>query len=126
MKILPFQKVKLGTISCLAMLLSFSCTHQTQYHWGTYEDMVYGSFQANEDSEPVVQVQKLTEDLQKADAAGKQVGPGFYAHLGYMQHLSGDDVGAIDSFKREKELYPQSKKFVDRLIKGLTGQETTH
>ena len=123
---IPLAKTKVGLILCLTTLLGTSCAHKSQYYWGSYEDMVYGTYKANEDSEPVVQVQKLTEDLQKANVEGKQVGPGFYAHLGYMQHLSGDDAAAVDSFKREKELYPQSKTFIDRLLKSLTGQESTH
>ncbi len=105
----------------LFMFLTTSCkTNNDQYYWGEYEDLLYKSFKQDKDSEPIIQVQKLTEDISKAQANGKQVPPGVYAHLGYMQHLEGDDAAAVKSLRTEELLYPSSKKFMDRLINSLT------
>jgi hypothetical protein len=42
-----------------------------------------------------------------------------HAHLGYMQYRQGNIGMAANEFEMEKNLYPESLVFIDRLIKGL-------
>lgn len=104
-------------------LLSACVTRQDQYYWGDYENMVHGSFETKDGTEPEAQVQRLSLQIQEAEGKGKAVPPGLYAHLGYMKHLTGDDPGAVEALTVEKTLYPSATIFVDRLIASLKGKK---
>lgn len=102
---------------CAATLLITGCaSNDTQYYWGEYEDLVYKTHHTPGDVPPTVQIEKLQTDIEKADAAGKPVPPGVYAHLGLMYAASGNKELAISSLTKEKELFPESAKFIDGLI----------
>lgn len=97
-------------------------TKQENFYWGEYEELVHGTFKPEDGSDPQAQVQKLREVIETAEQSGKKVAPGIHVHLGFMQHLTGDDIAAVRSLEKEKQLYPSSTKFVNRLIASLKGK----
>ena len=68
---------------------------------------------------PEAQIDQLSAGIEEAESAGYQAGPGLYAHLGYMQYLTGNVGAARDALERERSLYPESTAFVDRLLNQL-------
>lgn len=106
--------------ACIAgiSMLTNACVsfHTDRYHWGEYEDLINGSFETTEGTEPEAQIQKLTLHIQESKAKDLKIPPGLYAHLGYMNHLTGDSLGAVAAFDAEKALYPSSAVFINRLL----------
>lgn len=99
-----------------ALLLSGCATTYTQYYWGDYESLIYQTYHSPNDVPPSVQIDKLNIDIEKAQTAGKPVPPGLYAHLGLMYAADGNKELAIAALTKEKELFPDSGKFIDGLI----------
>jgi len=89
------------------------------YGWAGYEDLIYDMYAKPGEATPEAQISQLSAGLEKAESAGLQAGPGVYAHLGYMQYLTGNVDAARDAFERERTLYPESAHFLDGLLKQL-------
>ena len=89
------------------------------YGWGGYENFVYAMYAKPGEATPEAQIEQLSADIEQSESAGYQAGPGLYAHLGYMQYLTGNVGAARDALERERSLYPESTAFVDRLLTQL-------
>jgi hypothetical protein len=89
------------------------------YAWGGYEDLIYAMYAKPGEATPEVQIERLSASLQEGESKDLKAGPGVYAHLGYMQYLTGNVDAARDAFEREKGLYPESTAFMDRLLTQL-------
>jgi len=103
---------------CAAIILAaclYGCTSGPPplYSWGNYETQVY-AYLKGESREK--QIATLERDLEKIQAAGKTVPPGFYAHLGLLYVESGDDAKAIACFQAEKAHFPEATAFMDFLL----------
>jgi hypothetical protein len=102
---------------CASFLVLAGCAStETQYYWGEYEDLVYKTHHTPGEVPPNVQIEKLRADIDKAEAAGKPVPPGVYAHLGLMYAADGNKELALQSLMKEKELFPESAIFIDGII----------
>jgi hypothetical protein len=102
----------------LAVVMLSGCaqTKEPLYRWGAYENLVYEMYAKPGKAEPGVQIVKLTEDIEKAQAEGKRVPPGVHAHLGYMYYIQGNESAALQEFSTERELFPESARFVDGMV----------
>ena len=103
-------------LSPLILLVAAGCVTQHQrYDWGSYDPSLYGYYKnpAN--------VGELSASLAAViDAASTNhatVPPGIYAEYGYLQLQQGKNSAAIDLFKQEESHWPESKIFMDRMIK---------
>ena len=83
------------------------------YSWGSYELQVYAYLNGESRGE---QLAALERDLEKIEAGGKAVPPGFYAQLGLLYFEMGNAVEAIACFTMEKTLFPEAAVFMDFLL----------
>ena len=104
-------------LAVLSLLFGGCASNNQQYYWGEYETIVYKTHIEPGEFPPLVQIEKLQTDIQKAEAENKPVLPGLYAHLGLMYAATGDRALAVASLEKEKELFPESTIFIDGLIK---------
>jgi len=102
----------------LAGLLA-GCSTPTLYSWGQYENLVYTTFAEPGKAPPETQIEKLEEDLQKAQGRNRPVPPGFHAYLGYLYVQTGKLDAAKAELETEKALFPESTVFMDRLLANL-------
>ena len=86
------------------------------YRWGEYEDIVYRSYRAPGESDPVNDAIALEEDIARTEAEGLAIPPGARVHLGYLYAEQGRAEEARALFEREREVFPESTVFVDGLI----------
>ena len=100
----------------LAGLALAGCGVRPLYHWGHYEDLVYEMYVQPGKAPPAVQVEKLSRDVAEAEAQGERVPLGVHLHLGYMYFLEGNGAAARQEMETEKQLFPESTVFVDRLL----------
>jgi hypothetical protein len=103
-------------------LLASGCGPGPLYHWAHYEPLVYEMYDSPGKAEPAEQIDTLGADIAKAEAKGKAVPPGVHAHLGYMYLLQGDAAAARQQFEVEKQLFPESTVFMDRLLAQMAAE----
>lgn len=111
------MKNKVLAIFTAVLLFSGCASNNTQYYWGEYESLVYKTHHTPGEVPPSIQIEQLQTDIEKAQAVGKPIPPGVYAHLGLMYAANGNKELALASLTKEKELFPESSTFIDGLIK---------
>ncbi|QOY53481.1 DUF4810 domain-containing protein [Candidatus Sulfurimonas baltica] len=88
------------------------------YNYGDYSDSYYANKKNMSDESTLKLQQSMEQAIEKAgESISGRVPPGMYANLGYMYLKSGNPNGAISNFKKEKSVYPESARFMDRMIK---------
>ena len=107
-------------LSCLLLFsaLAAGCVSapKDHYYWGNYEALILAMYAEQGSADPVMQIEKLTADLQQAESIGKPAPPGLYAHLGFMYAMNGDVSQAEVAFNEERELFPESAVFIDGMM----------
>lgn len=114
---------KLALFSAIATgLLMSACSSQPKplYNYGEYSESYYQS-KKELTADSALELQKAIEySIQNAaDSRSARVAPGMYANLGYIYLKGGKTDKAVESFNKEKEIYPESAHFMDRMIKKI-------
>lgn len=96
-----------------ALLLGLAaCTGPPDhYYWGNYEGLLFRAYEADEGVSEQEQIETLLDDIDKAQAVGKQPGPGINLHLAMLYAQLGDAQTARRFVAIERELYPTSEAF---------------
>lgn len=113
------MNIKIITIITF-LILSGCSSNKDYYYWGNYENLVYKTHHTPAEATPLVQIEALTADIQKAEAKGKPIAPGIYAQLGFMYATQGNTDMAVAALKTEKSLYPSSAVLIDGMISRVT------
>lgn len=104
----------------IAAMTIVSCsTTKTLYSWYDYEDVTYQYNKKRTDElkiKVIEQYQKLTE---KQKGARGVVPPGLNAEYGYLLYMTGKQEEGLKFLKEEINLYPESEKYISRIIKQL-------
>ena len=104
----------------IAAMTIVSCsTTKTLYSWYDYEDVTYQYSKKRTDElkiKVIEQYQKLTE---KQKGARGVVPPGLNAEYGYLLYMTGKQEEGLKFLKEEINLYPESEKYISRIIKQL-------
>ena len=104
-----------GTVAA-AMVLAGCASEKTLYQWEKYQPQVYEYFK-NGPSE--AQVTALEAGLQKIQATGAVVPPGYHAHLGMLYLALGKDDQMVQQFQTEKAMFPESAAYMDFLLRNV-------
>ena len=108
-------------LAALAAALLSGCARQsTMYAWGSYEDQVYATYSDTGKVPPEKQIESLESDYQEARSGNKPVPPGYHAYLGYLYFQTGKIDQAYQSFQTEKQLFPESARYMDLLVSHMT------
>ena len=109
-----------GIISIIAIFFLASCsTTQSLYSWHGYENVTfqYRKKQTDELKRKVLEeYKKLTE---RQDGTRGVAPPGLNAEYGYMLYMAGRHDEGLAFMKKEIELYPESERYIARIIKQL-------
>jgi len=113
------MKIKIAVLFLFVSIICFAFTGCTStiYAWEEYPTQVYANLRGDISLES--QVQTMERNLQKILSKNNRVPPGFYAHLGMLQAEAGDRARARECFTEEKNLFPESAVFMDRLLSRL-------
>lgn len=103
-------------LSSTGLLLVGGCASQPPnlYQWENYQPQVYQYFQGKSKE---AQITELESGLQKIQASGKTVPPGYHAQLGLLYGQTGDGDRMVQEFQAEKTLFPESGPYIDFLLK---------
>jgi hypothetical protein len=117
-KLLPITGVSKTLLIVTITIATLAGCQSTKplYHYGSYQDNVYEHFK-NEDSAVTEQIEALEKTIRDTNRNKLQVGPGIYAHLGFLYLQSGQRDTGLGYLQKEKQLYPESSQFIDFLLK---------
>lgn len=85
------------------------------YHHGQYNEFLY-QYLSKDNYVQEEQIDKLLVMVEKAEARSKNVAPGIHASLGMLYFETGNPTQGLLHFEREKQLFPESIQFIDRLL----------
>ncbi len=122
----PMKKKRLVIILLLPVLvLAAGCAKKhSLYEWGSYEGQLYAMYSDPGKVPAEKQIEDLERDYQVARSKNKPVPPGYHAYLGYLYYQIGKVDQSLQSFETEKQLFPESKRYMDFLILRIT--HSTH
>ena len=106
-----------------ALLLSGCAAKKPMYHWGSYPELVREMYVEPGKATPEVQIEKLTADIQTAEANGQKVPPGLFIHLPMMYDAAGKPSMSQEALAKEKERYPESITLINTLINNQKGAQ---
>jgi hypothetical protein len=106
----------------LAILILTGCAPSGLYYWGDYENSLFERYVENN---PQHNDAYLTQTLIEAERQHRRVPPGVYADYGFLLYRRGDKAGAIENFKKERALYPESSALMNKLIEKIQQKENT-
>jgi hypothetical protein len=107
----------------LVGLLAGCVTNHQRYGWGTYDPSLYAYYK--DPTKETALAESLAAVITTADSNHALVPPGIYAEYGYLQLQEGKNLAAVELFKQEESHWPESKVFMDRMIKVASTQTAT-
>jgi len=110
------KKIILVAFSICAL---YSCTTQKLYSWSNYETTSYNYLKATNDKTSADLVKSYEDIIKKQNGSRKVVPPGIYADYGFLLLQMNKPTEGKTMLIKEIELYPESKVFIDRILKKL-------
>lgn len=103
---------------CIAFILALAgCAHEPpMYYFGNSSSTLYAYKKEPSDKSYMAMKHSLEFVIEYSELNGIRVAPGVFANLGYLNLLENNSGQAVEFFKREKALYPESTRFMDRMI----------
>lgn len=98
----------------IALLLS-GCAAPSMYYWGDYSSTLYHSKKTPCDESILKHQQTLEIIIEESKNKNLRLPPGVCAELGYIYLKQNKNQLAIQYFRMEKELYPESTLLMQRL-----------
>lgn len=110
-------------VAAVAILALSSCatSHSTKplYSWYDYEDATYQYSKKHTDELQVKVLEQYKKLVENQKALRGVVPPGMYAEYGYLLYKTGKKQEGLSFLKKETALYPESEKYISRIIKQL-------
>jgi hypothetical protein len=104
----------LAALAVAGLVVSGCAGKVTTYRWGNYDEVLYAHYKAPQDRQAYVA--SLKTIILAAQREGKTVPPGIYAEYGYALYEEGSTADAILYFKKERDLWPESRGFMEKMI----------
>jgi hypothetical protein len=118
--------LRFASMAALVVALTACATSTQKYNWGKYDPSLYGYYK---NPTTVGELNQTLEAIIKsADTTQGLVPPGIYAEYGYLLMQQGKNQEAVDMFKQEQAHWPESKVFMNNMIKvaSIPATDTTH
>ncbi len=108
----------------IVVMLGTGCAPQTLYHWGGYDSYLHSYYKNPAEREQFVE--EVVVIIHDAEQSGR-IPPGLYAEYGYLLYESGNYPEAVVYFKKEQDLWPESRFFMDKMVRNasMAGQRKT-
>jgi hypothetical protein len=111
--------VALGATVLFFGVCALSFARSPEYLWGNYEEGMQEYFKS-----PVKDTKyrkALKGVIDAAERIDGRVAPGIYAEYGFLLMRDGDTDGAVRYFEKERDAWPESVFFMNKLIAFATG-----
>jgi len=118
------KRTNLLILIFLVAVVTCSCAAPKMYHWGDYSNSLYNSKKNPSDENLLKHKQVLEEIVKQSNEKSLRVPPGVYAELGYIYFRQNNGKEAERYFELEKQLYPESTVFMQRLIQSIEARKS--
>jgi hypothetical protein len=108
---------KLIYISISVFLLVSCSTQKPLYTWGKYETTSYNYLKNNNEKSTQELIDTYKKIIEKQKGSRKVVPPGIYADYGFVLLQANKTEEGKAMLLKEVSLYPESKIFIDRILK---------
>jgi hypothetical protein len=98
-------------------LLSSCAVNKPLYSWNKYDITTYNYLKKNDEKSTQEIIKNYELIIAKQKGTRQTVPPGIYADYGYVLLQSGRIEEGNAMLEKEIALYPESKIFIDRIIK---------
>ena len=100
-----------------------ACAQPPIFHWGEYEDSLYLRATDTSEEAQAEALKMLKSTIREAEENNSRLGLGVYADYGYLLFKQGRTQEALLNFKKETDLYPESKYFMDSVVSRIRDRE---
>ena len=104
-------------IVLIAPLFTSCMSASSLYYWDKYEDASYKNYKQGTDEAKAELMAVYEKMMTKQIGTRKTIAPGICAEYGYMLIQAGKVEEGVNYLKKEIELYPESRVFIERIIK---------
>lgn len=111
---------RLGILGVVVSASVWGCAAKPLYDWQRYDESLQASQIRHDESQARADMESSINGIQKT---GGKAPPGLFAEYGFQLFRRGDHQGAIEYFKREAQLFPESKYLMDTLIARIQEKE---
>lgn len=107
----------IAAVLTVATITGCASKPQALYNYGGYSHTYY-QLKKESSSEQLTALQEEIVKLIESKDHGMtgRVPPGIYANLGYIYLQQGNPQKAVENFKMEMEIYPESRQFMELMI----------
>ena len=111
--------MKKNILIFLSAVLFVSCTttQKPLYSWGKYADANYNYLKKNDEKATSKLIETYEKIIKKQNGSRKVIPPGIYADYGFILIQANKNEEGKTMLLKEIELYPESKIFIDRILK---------
>ncbi|MEG1543924.1 MAG: DUF4810 domain-containing protein [Tannerellaceae bacterium] len=107
-----------GLTSCSMMTMTTTPTQTAPlYSWNDYTESSYQYYKKQTPEATERLMKTYGAMIKKQNGSRKALAPGIYAEYGYFLIQHGKKDEGVAMLKKEKEIYPESSIFMDKLIK---------
>ena len=107
-------------IAAICMMALASCqTQKSLYSWYDSEDATYQYTKRLTDEKLEKAMEQYQKVITKQKGIRKVVPPGVNAEYGYLLYKAGKKEEGLELLRAEITAYPESEKFISRIIKQL-------
>ena len=111
-------------LTALVVVAITSCTTTSNlYSWYDYEDITYQYSKGRTEELQVKVLEQYKKMIEKQRGARGVVPPGLYAEYGYLLCMTGKQQEGLSFLQEEVKLYPESEKYISRIIKQFENEE---
>jgi len=103
----------------ISFFLLCSCSTPQLYSWGNYQTTSYNYLKNNDEKSTQELVKTYKSIIDKQTGTRGVVPPGVYADYGFLLLQINKSTEGKKMLAKEIELYPESKVFIDRILKKL-------
>ncbi len=101
------------------IILVTGCVQNSLYYWDGYSNSLYKYKKGPSDKTIKAHKESILKIIDKSDYYGKKIPPGVCCEYGYYLLQESNYIEAKKYFEFEIKLYPESKKFVNLLLKEI-------
>ncbi len=111
-------------LAALVVMAITSCTTTANlYSWYDYEDITYQYSKKRTDELQGKVLEQYQKMIEMQRGVRGVVPPGLYAEYGYLLCMTGKQKEGLSFLQEEIKLYPESEKYISRIIKQFENEK---
>ena len=111
------MKKKFLFMGLVASFCFASCATKTLYSWENYDNTSYNYLKNSDEKSTQALIKTYQKLIEKQKGTRQAVPPGVYADYGFILLQADKIEDGKKMLQKEIELYPESKVFIERILK---------